>query len=290
MNELELKNNKIIDGVEIADKIKHSVRREIIERDLIPGLAIILVGKDSASHLYVSKKEKACAEVGIVFNKYLFKERDNEQNIIDTINFLNNDEEVDAIIVQLPLPKKFDTQKIINSINPKKDVDGFHPENINKFINNETFIEPVMTKTIKEVLNYTNEKLKGKYAVILGNSHEFIKPIEKMLSNLEIKTSHTHTSENNWQEKTKTADILITAVGEAFLIKKEMIKDDVVIIDVGINKVGNTTVGDVDYTDVFPKCKFITPVPGGIGPITIAYLLKNTLELHKKFISNQAHK
>ena len=284
MNELELDNNKIIDGVEIADKIKHSVRREIIERDLIPGLAIILVGKDSASHLYVTKKEKACAEAGIVFNKYLFKEKDSEQDIIDTINFLNNDDEVDAIIVQLPLPKKFDTQKIINTISPAKDVDGFHPENVEKFLKNETFIEPVMTQTIRETLNYTNEKLKNKTAVILGNSHEFIEPIEKMLSDLEIKTSHTHTSENDWQEKIKTANILITAVGDPFLIKKEMIKDAVIIIDVGINKVGNATVGDVDYTDVFPKCKFITPVPGGIGPITIAYLLKNTLELHKKIL------
>lgn len=284
MQELESQNNKIIDGVEIADKIKHAVRREIIERDLIPGLAIILVGKDSASHLYVSKKENACAEVGIVFNKYLFKEKDSEQNIIDTINFLNNDEEVDAIIVQLPIPKKFDTQKIINSISPNKDVDGFHPENVKKFLKNNTFIEPVMTQTIREALNYTNEKLKGKTAVILGNSHEFIEPIEKMLSDLEIKVSHTHISEKDWQEKIKTADILITAVGEPFLIKKEMTKSDAIIIDIGINKIRNATVGDVDYTDVFPKCKFITPVPGGIGPITISYLLKNTLELHKKTI------
>lgn len=279
---LENTENKIIDGIEISDKIKLEIRREIIERDLIPGLAIILVGNDHASELYVSKKEKACAEVGIVFNKYLFKSDEEEKNIIDCINFLNNDEEVDAIIVQLPLPKKFDTQKIINSINPKKDVDGFHPENIKKFLSDETYIEPVLAQSIREAILYTNENLEGKTAVVLGNSHEFIEPVEKMLQNLKIQTSHAHATDNDWREKTSSADILITAVGEAFLIKADTIKSDAIIIDVGINKVGNATVGDVDYTDVFPKCSHITPVPGGIGPITIAYLLKNTSELNKK--------
>lgn len=279
---LENTENKIIDGIEISHKIKLEIRREIIERDLIPGLAIILVGSDHASELYVSKKEKACAEVGIVFNKYLFKEDEDEKNIIDCINFLNADEEVDAIIVQLPLPEKFNTQKIINSIDPKKDVDGFHPENIKKFLSDQTYIEPVLAQSIKHAIFYTNENLEGKTAVVLGNSHEFIEPVEKMLGNLKIKASHAHTTENDWKEKTCIADILITAVGEAFLIKANMIKDDAIIIDVGINKVQNATVGDVDYTDVFPKCSHITPVPGGIGPITIAYLLKNTLELHKK--------
>ncbi len=276
------KENKIIDGIEISHKIKLEIRREIIERDLIPGLAIILVGNDSASQLYVSKKEKACAEVGIIFNKYLFKDDEDEKNIIDCINFLNADDEVDAIIVQLPLPKKFDTQKIINSIDPKKDVDGFHPENIKKFLSDQTYIEPVLAQSIKHAIFYTNENLEGKTAVVLGNSHEFIEPVEKMLGNLKIKTSHAHATDNDWKEKTSSADILITAVGEAFLIMADMIKNDAIVIDVGINKVQNATVGDVDYTDVFPKCSHITPVPGGIGPITIAYLLKNTLELHKK--------
>lgn len=282
MDELAQQNQKIIDGIEISDKIKLDIRREIIERDLIPGLAIILVGNDHASELYVSKKEKACTEVGIVFNKYLFKEDEDEKNILDCINFLNTDEEVDAIIVQLPLPEKFNTQKIINAINPKKDVDGFHPENIKKFLSDKTYIEPVLAQSIKEALIYTNENLEGKTAVVLGNSHEFIEPVEKMLKNLKIKTSHTHITENDWKEKTSNSDILITAVGVAFLIKSDTIKNDSIIIDVGINKVQKATVGDVDYTDVFPKCSHITPVPGGIGPITISYLLKNTLELHKK--------
>lgn len=274
--------NKLINGIEISDKIKHEIRREIVSSDLIPGLAIILIGNDPASQLYVSKKEKACSEVGIIFNKYLFKSGEDEKNIIDCINFLNKDDEVDAIIVQLPLPKKFNTQKIINSIDPKKDVDGFHPENIKKFLNNETYIEPVMSQTIKESLLYTKENLKDKTGIILGNSHEFIEPIEKTLKNLGIIVSHAHINEENWREKIKNADILITAIGEAFLIKASMIKNDAIIIDVGINKIQNATVGDVDYTDVFPKCSHITPVPGGIGPITISYLLKNTLELNKK--------
>ncbi|MDD4289903.1 MAG: bifunctional 5,10-methylenetetrahydrofolate dehydrogenase/5,10-methenyltetrahydrofolate cyclohydrolase [Patescibacteria group bacterium] len=282
MKELQIQENKIIDGIEISDRIKREIRHEIVNSDLIPGLAIILVGDDPASQLYVAKKEKACAEVGIIFNKYLFKSNEDENNIIDCINFLNADDEVDAIIVQLPLPKKFNTQKIINSIEPKKDVDGFHPENITKFLNDETYIEPVMSQTIKEVLLYTKENLKNKTGLILGNSHEFIEPIEKTLKNLGIIVSHTHINEENWQEKIKTTDILITAVGVPFLIKANMIKTDVIIIDVGINKVQNATLGDVDYTDVFSKCSHITPVPGGIGPITISYLLKNTLELHKK--------
>ncbi len=280
--DLENTENKIIDGIEISDRIKREVRNEIVKKNIVPGLAIILIGKDSASHLYVSKKEKACAEVGISFNKYLFKENEDERNILDTILFLNQDQEVDAIIVQLPLPKKFNTQKIINTISPHKDVDGFHPENIKKFLTDKTFIEPVMSQTIREALIYTNQNLKNKTALILGNSHEFIEPIEKMLNNLEIKTSHTHISDTSWQEKTRKADILITAVGEPLLINKQDIKTDAIIIDIGINKVMNATVGDVNYTDVFPKCSYITPVPGGIGPITIAYLLKNTIELHKK--------
>jgi len=282
MDELAQQNQKIIDGIEISDKIKHDIRREIIEHDLIPGLAIILIGNDHASELYVSKKEKACAEVGIVFNKYLFKEDEDEKNILDCISFLNNDDEVDAIIVQLPLPKKFDTQKIINAISPQKDVDGFHPENIKKFMDNKTYIEPVLAQSIREALIYTNETLENKTAIVLGNSHEFIEPVEKMLENLKIKTYHTHVTENDWKEKIKNAHILITAVGEAFLIKSNMIKENAIIIDIGINKVQNATVGDVDYTDVFEKCSHITPVPGGIGPITISYLLKNTLELYKK--------
>lgn len=282
MSNLKNTENKIIDGIAISDKIKLEIRYEIVEKKLTPGLAIILIGNDEASHIYVNLKEKACNAVGIIFNKYIFNEKNKESEIIETINFLNNDEEVDAIIVQLPLPKKFNTQKIINTINPKKDVDGFHPENVKRFLNNETFIEPVLAQSIKHAVLYTKENLKNKTAIILGNSHEFIEPIEKMLENLKINVSHTHIFENHWQEKTRSADILITAVGEPLQINKDEIKKDAIIVDVGINKVQNATVGDVNYTDVFPKCSFITPVPGGIGPITIAYLLKNTLELHKK--------
>lgn len=274
--------NKIIDGIKISDSIKHDIRKEIVDGKLQPGLAIVLVGNDEASKIYVNLKQKACNSVGIGFHKYLFKEKESEQNIIDTINFLNHDNEIDAIIVQLPLPKKFNTQKIINCIDPKKDVDGFHPENIKKLLQGNPYIEPVMNQTIRQALAYTSEDLKNKKAIILGNSHEFIEPIEKMLENMKISSSHAHIQENNWQEKIRVSDILITAVGEPFLIKSSMIKKGAIIIDVGINKVGNATVGDVDYTDVFEKCSHITPVPGGIGPITIAYLLKNTLELHKK--------
>ncbi|HNZ86067.1 MAG TPA: tetrahydrofolate dehydrogenase/cyclohydrolase catalytic domain-containing protein [bacterium] len=279
---MENQENKIIDGIEISNRIKHEIRHEIVNSNFTPGLAIILVGNDAASHLYVTKKEKACAKVGIGFHKYLFQENEEEKNILDCINFLNNDSEIHAIIVQLPLPKKFNTQKIIDLINPKKDVDGFHPENVKKFLNNQTYIEPVLAQSIREALIYTNENLENKTAVILGNSHEFIEPVEKMLQNLKIKTSHTHITKNDWGEKIISADILITAVGKPFLIKADMIKQDAIIIDVGINKIQNATVGDVDYTDVFEKCSHITPVPGGIGPITISYLLKNTLELCKK--------
>lgn len=282
MQELKPQDNKIINGTEIAGAIKLGVRKEIVDYKLTPGLSIILVGNDEASHIYVSLKEKACHAVGINFHKYLFTNNDSESEIINTINFLNNDEEVDAIIVQLPLPKNFDTQKIINAIDPRKDVDGFHPENIKKLLEGNPIVEPVMNQTIREALLFTKQDLKNKTAVILGNSHEFIEPIEKMLSDMQIKTTHTHISENDWQEKTSSADILITAVGEPLLINKDEIKKDAIIIDVGINKVMGATVGDVNYTDVFPKCSFITPVPGGIGPITIAYLLKNTIELHKK--------
>ncbi|RJP63063.1 MAG: bifunctional 5,10-methylenetetrahydrofolate dehydrogenase/5,10-methenyltetrahydrofolate cyclohydrolase [Ignavibacteriales bacterium] len=271
---------KILDGKALALQIQQQIKEKIAKKNMEPGLAIILVGDDPASHLYVSKKKKACHDVGISFHEYLLDANIDEKEILDTINFLNKDEHVDAILVQLPLPKKFDTDKVIKSIDIKKDVDGFHPENIENFLKNKSYITPGLPLGILRLLEETKEDLKNKSAVIVSKSKVFSQPMIKILEDRNVKVSLVNPNDKDLKEKTSQANILIVSCGKPFFIKEDMVKKDAIVIDIGTNKIDNDyVVGDVDYSNVFDKVKFITPVPGGVGPMTVAMLLYNTVKL-----------
>jgi len=272
--------NKILDGKALAEKIQLNIKKEIADKNLQPGLAVILVGDDPASKLYVSKKKKASREVGINFHEYLIKAEAQEQDVLDTINFLNQDEEIDAILVQLPLPKKFNTNKIIQAIDPAKDVDGFHPQNIKDFLKNKARITPGLPLGILRLLEESGESVANKQAVIVSKSEVFSRPMIKILEDRQMKVSLVNPNDKNLPIQTTQGDVLIVSCGQPFLIKENMVKDGSIIIDVGTNKIDNNyVVGDVDYSTVFPKVKFITPVPGGVGPMTVAMLLYNTIKL-----------
>lgn len=273
---------QIIDGKKIAENIKAEIAKEIFQNSYTPNLAVILVGDDEASKLYVSLKKEAAKIVGIEFSEYLMPANTTQNQVLEAINFLNRDEETDAILVQLPLPKHLDTDIIIQSIDPEKDVDGFHPENIKKLLNNTTDFIPGLPLGIIKLLESTGENLANKKALIIAKSEIFYQPLHKLLNDLKVETEIIDPKNKNLKDKTKTADILISAVGLPFFITADMVKDKAIMIDVGTNKVKDYTVGDVDYSSVFPKTSHITPVPGGVGPMTVAMLLYNTLQLYKK--------
>lgn len=274
---------EIIDGKQIATEITEKVADEIKANKLQIGLAVILIGNDSASELYVKLKKKACIKVGIDFHLYRFPDNTNTDEVIEAIKFLNEDRDINAILVQLPLPKELDTKKIIAAIDPKKDVDGFHPINIQKYINGEIDFLPGLNEGINILLASTKQDLTNKKICILANSDEFAEPLEKYFTNQGLNTKHIHLADPDWTDRVKEADILITAVGKALLITKDNIKEDAIIIDVGTNRLTkNTIVGDVDFESVCDKCSYITPVPGGVGPMTIAMLLKNSVRLARR--------
>jgi len=273
---------QLIDGKQIAKDITQQVADEIYSQKLKIGLAVILVGSDPASHLYVKLKKKACDKVGIQFHLYEFPDNTTTEEIITSMKFLNQDKDINAILVQLPLPKSLDTKKIISAISPKKDVDGFHPENIKKYINGQIDFLPGLNEGINILLASTKQDFTDKKICILANSDEFAEPLEKYFQNNGYTATHTHLHDRDWLKQVKNADILITAIGKPLLITADNIKKDAIIIDVGTNKLTkNTIVGDIDFDSVCDKCSHITPVPGGVGPMTIAMLLKNCVRLAK---------
>jgi methylenetetrahydrofolate dehydrogenase (NADP+) / methenyltetrahydrofolate cyclohydrolase len=256
---------KIINGKKIAEQIKNDLVKEIYKLNgLRPNLAIILVGKREDSLLYVKLKEKEAKKIGIDTHLYYLDENISEKELLNTIDFLNKDNLIDAILVQLPLPEKFLTDKIINAIDRKKDVDGFrlnHPDYI---------ISPVIS-AIKASLDSFKFKGEGKTACILYNSEIFALEIKKLLKEYNLKLLD--------KKDLKKADLLITALGDPEFIKKEMLKKQVIIIDIGITKKADKVYGDCDFKDLNGYASYITPVPGGIGPLTIAFLFKNVLEI-----------
>lgn len=281
---------KIIDGQKLARKIKNKIVKKILEINNNkpdcpnrPNLAIILVGEREDSKLYVSLKEKEAKIVGIDTHLYKLPANIPEADILETIDCLNNDEMIDAILVQLPLPKEFNTDKIIKAINPKKDVDRFHPDNLAVLMSScgHNEVMPPVHSTVLEILRSVKCDLKDKKICIIANSEIFGKSLAKVLSCAGAKTSIITANDKNLIEQTKQANILITAVGKPKFIKADMIKQDAIIIDIGITKENKKISGDVDFVDVIAKANFVTPVPGGVGPLTIAMLFKNTLELFK---------
>ena len=273
----------IIDGNKIAQDIRNEVRQSAIslkeQKGIIPGLAVVLVGEDPASQIYVGEKAKACAEVGFLSREYKLPADTSEIRLLEIIAELNKDQLIHGILVQLPLPKNISTDKIIAAIDPHKDVDGFHPFNVGGLVTGSPLFIPCTPRGIMELIVRIGIDLKGKEAVVVGRSNIVGKPIALLLLAQHATVTICHSRTKDLPSVTRRADILIAAVGKAHMIKADMVKDGAIVIDVGVNRLENGKLaGDVDFNEVAPKASYITPVPGGIGPMTIAMLMKNTLE------------
>ena len=276
---------EIINGKELAKKIRKDLKQDVIklkEKGINPKLAVIMVGNDPASQVYVRNKSKACEKVGIEFNEYLFDENTSEETLLETINKLNNDSSVHGILLQSPVPKQININKAFRTILPEKDVDGFNPMNIgNLCIGEDAFISCTTYGIIKMLEEY-NIETEGKNAVILGRSNIVGKPMVQCMLNKNSTVTVCHSKTKNIDEIIKKADIVIAAIGKPKFVKKDMIKDGAVVIDVGINRLDDGSIcGDVDYENVFEKASYITPVPGGVGPMTITMLLNNVIKSAK---------
>ncbi|GAA4774804.1 MULTISPECIES: bifunctional 5,10-methylenetetrahydrofolate dehydrogenase/5,10-methenyltetrahydrofolate cyclohydrolase [Flavobacterium] len=283
---------QILDGKKVSEDIKNEIAAQVQEMknngEKVPHLAAIIVGNDGASLTYVGSKVKACERVGFESTLIKMPSTTSETELLKKIQELNQDDNIDGFIVQLPLPDQIDTQEVLMAIDPSKDVDGFHPENFGKMaLDMSTFI-PATPFGILELLERYNVETKGKHTVVIGRSHIVGRPMSILMGrkgfpgNSTVTLTHSHTK--NINQITSQADIIITALGVPNYLKAEMIKDDAVIIDVGITRVQDETsekgyviTGDVDFENVSKKASYITPVPGGVGPMTIAMLLKNTL-------------
>lgn len=273
---------QIIDGKQLAKEITDSVKQEIQELGITPGLAVFLVGDDEASQVYVRLKEKACKEVGIDFHKYLCEQNSSQQEILDAINFLNQDPKINGILVQLPLPDGFNEQEVIDKLDAKKDVDGFHPQTLQAFLEGKSDFVPGLSHGIVRLIEQTKEPIEHKSVIIIANSDVFSQPLEKLLQEKTASVQVVSPDEPNLKALTQEADILIVAIGRPKMITNEFVKEDAILIDVGTTKVDGKIVGDIDFDSVDGKAAWITPVPGGVGPVTVAMLLENTLKLAKE--------
>lgn len=271
----------ILDGKKLAEDVKRAVREEVRALPGEPGLAAVLIGNDPASELYVKLKKQSCEAAGIHFSVYRFDADHETKDIIEAISFLNKDEEINGILVQLPLPEKYNTDEIIGSIDPAKDVDGFHPATLKSISEGKPTILSPLVLGIDGLIMATKEPVENKVITLLCNHEVFAEPF-KFLYGKNNKVFPTTLDDPLWQEKCHNADILIVAIGKPQFITNEVVKQDATVIDVGINKLKDDTVGDIDFNNVILKSKFITPVPGGVGPMTVAYLMKNLVTLYKQ--------
>jgi len=277
---------ELLDGKKISSLIKEDIKNKIekeykVANVSIPTLACIIVGDNPASKVYVANKEKACASVG--FNSIIEKlsEDATEKKIIETIERLNADESVSGILLQLPLPKGLNERNIISRISPLKDVDGLTETNLGKLFSGNTLVAPCTAKGIIDMLDAYNIEIEGKHAVVIGRSLLVGKSVSMLLQEKNATVTMCHSRTKNLSEITKQADILVVAIGKPKFVTADMVKDDAVVIDVGINRLESGLVGDIDFESVKEKASHITPVPGGVGPMTIAELLRNTLTLHE---------
>jgi|TARA_A200000159_G_scaffold23582_1_gene20619 methylenetetrahydrofolate dehydrogenase (NADP+)/methenyltetrahydrofolate cyclohydrolase len=275
----------IIDGKKEAANLREEIKNEILEIkkkiNKNPSLAVILIGDFAPSQIYVRNKEKNSTEVGITSNVIKYPKEVSEKEVLDKINELNNDKNISGILVQLPLPEQISKEKIINAIDPKKDVDGFNPINVGNLASGYKSIVPCTPLGSLLLIKKVEKNLSGKHAVIIGRSNLNGKPMAQLLLKENCTVTVVHSKTNNLQEECLKADILVAAVGVPNLVKKDWVKSSAIVIDVGINKVGDKIVGDVNFEEIKDNIKAITPVPGGVGPMTIACLLKNTLECFK---------
>ena len=275
----------IIDGKKEAEIIRNEIKKEISsiksKINKTPSLSVILIGEYAPSKIYVKNKEKSALEVGINSEIIKYPKSVSEKEILIKIDKLNKDKKISGILVQLPLPDHINKEKIINAINPSKDVDGFNPVNVGNLSSGYKSIVPCTPLGCLLLIKKVEKNLSGKHAVIIGRSNLNGKPMAQLLLKEDCTVTLVHSKTKNLQNECIKADILVVAVGVPNLVKKNWVKDDAIVIDVGINKVGEKLVGDVKFDELKNKIKAITPVPGGVGPMTIACLLKNTLECFK---------
>lgn len=272
----------IIDGKKIADQIKEKLKKDIFRlknKGIVPGLAVILAGDDPASRVYVSNKEKTCQALGINSRVLKLPQKVSQKRLLALIKKLNRDTKIHGILIQLPLPKHLNEKEIMAAVDIKKDVDGFHPFNLGNLLTNQPFFYPCTPAGILELIKNTGISLEGKECVVVGRSNIVGKPLAIMLLNQNATVTIAHSKTKNLSEVCRRADVLISAVGKAGLIKATMVKSGAVVIDVGINRLAKGKLaGDVDFEAVKKIAGFITPVPGGVGPMTIAMLAKNTVK------------
>ncbi len=282
---------KIIDGKLISSEIRGELKSEVEQlkkNGITPGLGVVLVGEDPASRSYVTAKEKACDDLGIYSDNRHIPAETTEEELLALIDTMNGDPKIDGILVQLPLPKHIDADKVIMRISPDKDVDGFHPQSIGKMIMGKDTFLPCTPHGVVKLLNYSGVQIEGAHVVVVGRSNIVGKPVANLLldksknGNATVTVCHSRTK--NIAEMTRQADILIAAIGKPQFIKADMVKEGVVIIDVGVNRIEDSTrkrgyrlVGDVDFEAIKEKASLITPVPGGVGPMTITMLMFNTV-------------
>ncbi len=281
---------KLIDGKAIAqtvrDKVKTGVSARVQAGRRAPGLAVILVGHDPASQVYVGNKKKACDEVGFISRSYDLDETTTEQELISLVNELNNDKEIDGILLQLPLPHGLNAEKVLETIHPHKDVDGFHPYNIGRLAQRMPALRPCTPKGIMTLLDNTQLRIKGMHAVVVGASNIVGRPMSLELLLAGCTTTVCHKFTKDLEQQVKRADILVVAVGKPEFIPGSWVKEGAIVIDVGINRLDNgKLVGDVQFDVAKEKARWITPVPGGVGPMTVASLVENTLEACENFHS-----
>lgn len=276
---------EIIDGKIVSAAVKQRVAQEVKQlnkKGISVGLAVILVGDDAASQIYVSNKEKACEALGIISRKYVLPASTTEEELLELIDTLNNDNEINGILCQLPLPRGLNEKAVINAISPEKDVDAFHPVNVGKIMIGDYDFVPCTPAGVMEMLAYYNIDASGKECVVIGRSNIVGKPMGMLLLHKNGTVTVCHSKTKDLSEVTRRADILVAAVGKANFVTSDMVKSGAVVIDVGMNRANGKLCGDVDFNAVKEKASYITPVPGGVGPMTIAMLMQNTLTAAKR--------
>jgi methylenetetrahydrofolate dehydrogenase (NADP+)/methenyltetrahydrofolate cyclohydrolase len=276
----------LLDGKALSEKIKEEVKVEVAqlveEKHITPGLAVILVGSDAASATYVASKAKSCKNAGIYSVVHEMPDSITQEELLETIEMMNKNPKLDGILVQLPLPKHIDTTIVLEAINPLKDVDGFHPYNVGRMVSNLDSFLPATPFGVMRMFEEYGIELSGKNVVVIGSSDIVGKPMASLLINAKATVTVCNSRTKDLASHTKVADIVVIAVGVPYLLKADMIKEGAIVIDVGINRLDTgKLVGDADFEDCKSKCSHITPVPGGVGPMTIGMLLKNTLKAAK---------
>lgn len=272
----------ILDGKLVSAKIREKIKEELVTFNTKPKLVDIQIGNNSSSDIYIKTKEKACLEIGIDFECVRFDESANESDIINKIKELNDDKSINGILIQSPIPTKFSLNKLVNIIDPSKDVDGLTDINVGRLVNDNEGLIPCTPFGIMQLLNYYNIDVASKNVVIVGRSNLVGKPLYNLLLNKNATVTICHSLTNNLSDFTSKADILVVAAGHKHLITSDMVKDGVVVIDVGINRIDGIIYGDVDFNGIASKASFITPVPGGVGPMTVTMLLYNVVKSYKK--------